>query len=444
MSGFSARIFVDTPPPDLICPICLEVLNNPRQCRNGHAFCEGCILGSIRSGNHTCPVGRCPIAEASLSSIRLVKNMIGQMAVCCPTITPRIGSQSTSCEWTGRVVDLQMHSDQCAFRLMMCAHIGCHRMIERRHSLAHSEVCEHKLLPCPLCDNVLKRADAEDHRNLYCPQRRTRCPNSCGVSVPFIAVKAHLKKCPKQEINCTNFSSWGCSASCRIRFLRKDLVLHLKDPMTTAAVISHLSSGIECRDKNIEHLTEINSRLRDDYTLLQHDYILLEHYNLLTNFTRHHSCEESKSIPAQQLSQDKVMDGQVWSIHHIAHEFCSADFAEGDATFEISSPMVDLCEGVQVILQLDRSKSGGSVTGYIRLFGFRGKAEFIMTAFRFGKGAPQKGSKNSGNCTTDDCYWGCGVSFTQTQLLEEGWLTPDNKIRLLLKVNLRCNAVLMA
>ena len=142
---------------------------------------------------------------------------------------------------------------------------------------------------------------------------------------------------------------------------------------------------------------------------------------------------------SEQLREEKVVEGEMWSTHHMAHEFCSADFADGDATFEIDSPMMDLSEGVQGSLRFARSESGESVDAWVVLFGFRGSAEFTTTAFRFGRGGPRQLSRTGTWKDDDDC--GVGLSLTQAELADEGWLTPDNKIRLLLTLHLRPDAV---
>ena len=159
-------------------------------------------------------------------------------------------------------------------------------------------------------------------------------------------------------------------------------------------------------------------------------------------------CAYSRVVLSEQLREEKVVEGEEWSTHHMAHEFCSTDFADGDATFEIVSPMVDLCEGVQDRLHVERAASGGSVEAYVQIFGFRGEVELTATAFRFGRGAPKQHSSTLTWCELlaeeSENFWTCGIDLKQTQLAVEGWLTPDNKIRYLLTLHLSTDAEVMA
>ena len=58
-------------------------------------------------------------------------------------------------------------------------------------------------------------------------------------------------------------------------------------------------------------------------------------------------CAYSRVLLSEQLREEKVLEGEVWSTHHFAHEFHSADFSDAAATIDIDSPGLRLSEGIQ-------------------------------------------------------------------------------------------------
>ena len=114
--GYPLELFVDLPPNELICPICLEVLEQPYQCSQGHTFCEKCInkckqsSSSVSSNNsstnsgdvpvwimpvvhdhphyrssYTCPT--CRITFDKLQINLIVRNLINNLQVHCSNET---------------------------------------------------------------------------------------------------------------------------------------------------------------------------------------------------------------------------------------------------------------------------------------------------------------------------------------------------------------------
>ena len=69
------------------------------------------------------------------------------------------------------------------------------------------------------------------------------------------------------------------------------------------------------------------------------------------------------------------------------------------------------------------------------LYGLRGEAEFTITVCRFDRGAPKQ--ETATHTWTYDEGRGRANFLPQAQLASDGWLTPDNKIRLLVTVHLK-------
>lgn len=77
---------------ELQCPICLGILNTPKQCKNGHLFCDLCIR-STQVGK--CPICRCSVDEKDLGRNLLAEEYLNSVPVWCQHRFKKIGS-----EWT--------------------------------------------------------------------------------------------------------------------------------------------------------------------------------------------------------------------------------------------------------------------------------------------------------------------------------------------------------
>lgn len=60
---------------ELQCGICLQLLNKPRQCKNGHLFCLHCISQCLEKG-HECPSCRCSLKMEELARSLFVEKRI--------------------------------------------------------------------------------------------------------------------------------------------------------------------------------------------------------------------------------------------------------------------------------------------------------------------------------------------------------------------------------
>lgn len=67
---------------DLQCCICLNILAQPRQCKNGHLFCLECARKCIER-NPQCPQCRCNLTEEGLSRSLFVEKHLRSAEVWC-------------------------------------------------------------------------------------------------------------------------------------------------------------------------------------------------------------------------------------------------------------------------------------------------------------------------------------------------------------------------
>jgi hypothetical protein len=103
MSGFSVELFVESPSLDLICSVCIGVFNNPKQCKNGHSFCEMCFVNSINHCSRRCPLCRVAVSLRRLTPNETLRAKIANLIVKCNN------SNDFVCQKTGKICDFDNH-----------------------------------------------------------------------------------------------------------------------------------------------------------------------------------------------------------------------------------------------------------------------------------------------------------------------------------------------
>ena len=104
--GLSEQLFEETPEPELRCPICWDVLDDPvLACRNDHTYCRTCIDGSA-----VCPVCKEPVSAQKRANIA-VANSLAERILRCP---------NAGCEWSGPVSYIDQHVTICPYILDRC------------------------------------------------------------------------------------------------------------------------------------------------------------------------------------------------------------------------------------------------------------------------------------------------------------------------------------
>lgn len=69
---------------DLVCSICMEVLENPVQTSCGHTFCEKCVHKWLDQGERTCPVDRHQLTIFALKPpTRMTRNLLDKLTIRC-------------------------------------------------------------------------------------------------------------------------------------------------------------------------------------------------------------------------------------------------------------------------------------------------------------------------------------------------------------------------
>jgi len=433
METFKAELFVD----DMEifkCSICLQVLNDPHQCPKGHLYCRNCIMKWIERKNR-CPLCKCDLTIATLSASLICKQVIHERKVKCPTTLANQTEGLNVCDWTGKFKEVDAHHAQCGFGLTACGNDGCGMHIAKNSVAAHDVDCEFKLLSCDLCTQVTKRRSQAEHLTSSCPRRRVDCPNACGATIPFEEIKKHRKICSLELTICPNkWTREGCVPRCPGRFHRKDIEVHFCSNEIKLTALKNYAAKIECLEVEKEFLQEENKSLKRKADKLKAD---VECHDLMRSWEKLGDSDINEAMETQ-LQQKKSRLGEVWTTHHIAHEFTDVDFTGSEDEDEencgvLESTMQYLIDNVKGCIKLIRNEDD-DIGCYLRLEGFRGSAEFTITVFRIDRGLP--GQFTATNTWSKDSDYGWESIFSLNELETEGYISGDNKIRILATVHL--------
>ena len=342
----STALFVDA---DSIkkyeCPICTNVLQDPRSC---HCFCNGCLKESMKN-KQECPSCRDALTPESICTNLLVKECIGNERVHCFTRLPALedghiemdeskkdqagiadssgnkrkssssssnnsGSSSSSsssiapkraksdfCTWIGKLTDAKQHFKECRYAGTLCG-FGCGAIVIRKNMT--------------------------EHTTITCPKRAVPCSNvGCKALMPEPMLAAHkANSCPFEKVDCP-FKSAGC----REHVLRKDAKNH-----ADTAINQHMLL-----------LLQSNQSLQGDNHLLRQDIQALQRDNFLL--------------------QQQVADQDNKQQHEIVFKVKVGDFLRAGEVSKESSPSLVGAYNAEVTVQKGYDTNGDSCGVYLYL-----------------------------------------------------------------------------
>jgi hypothetical protein len=186
--------------PDLVCPICQDILLDPvetEKCR--HSFCRDCIASWLLKKS-TCPSDNSPLTSAQVRSISEsnpgeyrrsmyctlhhrhhhdlqydfllcwfdVSIAFSNLRVRCPLYADK------GCSWQGSYPDMESHI--------------------RTNCIVHPSSCDY-------CSSTMPRGNLALHR-ASCASRPSQCPH-CETPMPFTSITHHIAtSCVKTPIQC--------------------------------------------------------------------------------------------------------------------------------------------------------------------------------------------------------------------------------------------------
>ncbi len=183
------REFID----ELICPICLDILDKPISCNTCECMiCEKCY-NHIESQN-VCPC--CNNFFIIKKIQRQIINILYNTQYSCPECNSILKYNefndhskicfckiykclTENCNFTGTLNLMKQHILKCGLSIIKCD--LCNKEVKKVFLKEHIEQCENEFIPCIYCYENIKRKYMEQHF-LICPQFQIKCDN-CGLFI---------------------------------------------------------------------------------------------------------------------------------------------------------------------------------------------------------------------------------------------------------------------
>ena len=146
----------------LLCPICLDLLQAPRQCINGHACCHNCLLDALDQN------AECPSCRAAMTMATAARNL--QLETMLQEVQVRCGHDS--CGVVVRLSGLPLHEAKCGYQVVTCV---CGKAMPLHEVPRHFESD---------CEAHLWRHEAR------CGYQVVTCV--CGVRLPLHEISRHF------------------------------------------------------------------------------------------------------------------------------------------------------------------------------------------------------------------------------------------------------------
>lgn len=258
--------FVETPPKEYECPICLLVLRDPHltSCC-GYLFCAPCI-SRIKKNKK-----RCPLCNVEFSTFldKGRQRKVNELLVRCT-------EKENGCEWTGELGKLNKHLNvdeqdgECQYVKVPCPN-KCYRVVPRCQLQSHLEKhCELRNCVCDKCGlEATYRKIMRDH-GANCRMIEVGCPNGCKVvNLRKGLLDEHLLVCPEQSISC-KFAHVGCSEVIK----RKDLDKHIEESISDH--LHHLMMAHSKALDRVKQLEDTNSALKAQQEMSDQKILYLE------------------------------------------------------------------------------------------------------------------------------------------------------------------------
>lgn len=246
--------FVDSPPDDLQCSICLLVLSEPQltSCCGNH-FCSACVK-QTQAENRPCPLCNSPTFSTMLDKYFVRK--VRELKVACP-------QKDSGCPWIGSLGEMERHLDakkgDCKFMIVDCPYL-CGARFHHGELAGHQLSCPRRPYICKFCDYKGVYEDMSAKHWTVCEKYPLTCPNHCGeVEIERRYLDHHLNsECPLQTMEC-QFAYAGC----QIQSHRKDMSLHVRECMQDHLTMVSQKCLSLCEQFPSEFQQRLDEKLRE-------------------------------------------------------------------------------------------------------------------------------------------------------------------------------------
>ncbi|KAL4503916.1 hypothetical protein ABPG72_022546 [Tetrahymena utriculariae] len=219
---------------DLKCPICINIIEDPKTCINCEAnFCAQCIQQWVsHQGEKQCPCCRDQGQERFLYlrergnrfSVRFHGDNQSQVKYdTCPKIfkkmlsTIQIACHNKGCNTIVKYDERLGHLKVCMYQLRKCQNSQCEEKVTLLTEPEHIKVCEYRKEPCKYCQQQIYFKDMIFHED-FCTENKQKCPD-CKSEYQIQGITEHEKVCPYKKLLCN---------ICNNHFYRKVFSYHTK------------------------------------------------------------------------------------------------------------------------------------------------------------------------------------------------------------------------
>jgi hypothetical protein len=152
--GIEQERFVESFSQDLVCCICLFVLDDPVECKTCQTnFCSECIKKVLET-KKMCP-NQCPLELQK--SHRFLRSTLSNLSLRC--INNDLG-----CDKILKLEQIKSHEAlECQFRRAKCKYSTCQVTLSIKDLESHEETCKFKSITCSDCKENLFIHQISDH-----------------------------------------------------------------------------------------------------------------------------------------------------------------------------------------------------------------------------------------------------------------------------------------
>ena len=213
--------FINPPPDDVICPLCLDIIEEPYQftCCGQH-ICKKCKdkfkqQATTTRTNTSRKIPSCPMCRQNKYSMLpdkyFERNTLNNLLIWC----------SEGCGQEIELGRLNSHLSQCPCIQLDCPN-GCGSKVQGRFMAEHKKKCPKRPFTCHYCKYQSTYEVIVNEHHPVCDKYLIICPNKCSEDeIERGVLPSHLHKCPNQLLEC-EFSHVGCHEKIR----RCDLLKH--------------------------------------------------------------------------------------------------------------------------------------------------------------------------------------------------------------------------
>ena len=272
--------FVEEPPHELKCVICLAVARQPQQHGEcGKLFCSSC-LAQHRQKNNKCP--NCDLqlntfydgkSEYMYRVIVIITSIIGDVEV--KALQVKCSNVVNGCPWVGDLGFMLRHSTACNYQAVRCPNncttLESDAKLLQKDLNEHLAICPNRSHQCPHCSILGPYEKIITLHIDSCPKAKVQCPYpECNQSIQRCYLDTHINYCPHKAIQC-KFADVGCPAILKLADLQEHEENDLLHLQLTKENVLELTKILKERETRFRVFIEQRNKVLADL-----------HYSMLT------------------------------------------------------------------------------------------------------------------------------------------------------------------